>query len=109
MSARIPLRIVTASLVPGDAIGNYILTLRRILDRLGFGVEIYADHVAPEYGGLARHSEAYRPGGILWFHYSIYADNLRLIDQPAAYRIMDFHGVSPPALFAGYDPWLADL
>jgi glycosyltransferase involved in cell wall biosynthesis len=102
--------MMTASLVPGDAIGNYILTLKRILEELGFRVSLYADHVAPAYGHIARLSEDYHPsGGILWYHYSIYADNLALVQSPVDYRIMDFQSVSPPRLFKGYDAHLTQL
>ena len=105
-----PVNIMTASLVPGDAIGNYILTLRRLLEHEGKEVQLFADHIAPQYGDIARLSRYYRPGtGTLWYHYSIYADNLKQIQKPAGFKIVDYHGVSPPALLQKYDPHLADL
>jgi len=105
-----PVNIMTASIVPGDAIGNYILTLRRLLEQEGKEVRLFADHVAPQYGDVARLSQYYRPGtGTLWYHYSIYADNLEQILKPAGFKIMDYHGVSPPGLLQKYDPHLAHL
>ena len=105
-----PVNIMTASIVPGDAIGNYILTLKRLIEQEGKEVRLFADHVAPQYGDIARLSQYYRPGaGTLWYHYSIYADNLEQIQRPADFKIVDYHGVSPPGLLQKYDPHLAHL
>ncbi|MEW5986482.1 MAG: glycosyltransferase [Chloroflexota bacterium] len=103
--------LMTAALSPGDAIGNYMLTMAGLLRGWGARVELYADFVAPEYGALARPSVFYRPGGlaVLWYHYSIYADNLEIAAGSQDYKIMDFHGVTPPHLFAGQDSHLQML
>ena len=111
MPTPLVVHIMTATLAPGDAIGNYIMTLKGLLTELGCRVRLYADHVAPRYRLQAYPSAAYRPTGqdVLWYHYSIYADNLALVESSADYRIMDFHGVSPPRLFTGYNPHLERL
>ncbi len=103
--------IMTATLSPGDAIGNYVMTLRRLLTEFGFRIKLYADYVAPQYRLQALPSAAYLPTGqdILWYHYSIHASNLSLIEPSADYKIMDFHGVTPPHLFAGYNPQVERL
>jgi glycosyltransferase involved in cell wall biosynthesis len=95
--------IMTASMSKGDAIGNYIQTLAKILSDFGYTVKIYAD------GGDGKtefiHSSLYRSTGkdILWYHYSIYAKNLKCIEDSSDYKIMDFHGVTPSKLFKGYN------
>ena len=105
-----PVNIMTASLTPGDAIGNYVLTLKRLLEQNGKEVRLFADHISPQFGAGAQHSEQYQSSsGTLWYHYSIHASNVGCVEQPAGYRIIDYHGVSPPRLFRGYDPHLADL
>lgn len=103
--------LMTAALSPGDAIGNYMLTTARLLREWGVRVELYADFIAPVYGGVARPSALYRPGGaaVLWYHYSIYADNLELAIGSQDFKIMDFHGVTPPHLFAGQESHLQML
>ena len=103
--------IMTAALSAGDAIGNYCLTLQDVLTELGFQVQLYADSIAPAYRSICQPSVAYRPRepGILWFHYSMYADNFLLVRQNPDYRIMDFHGVSPPHLLAKVNPHLSRL
>jgi glycosyltransferase involved in cell wall biosynthesis len=111
MSAPLVVHIMTASLAQGDAIGNYVLTLRRLFTEFGCRVKLYADHIAPQLRWLAYPSIAYHPTGrdILWYHYSIYADNLALVQSSTDYRVMDFHGVTPPHLFAGYDAHMERL
>jgi glycosyltransferase involved in cell wall biosynthesis len=47
-----------------------------------------------------------RGGDILWFHYSIYSDNLHWIRDSNDYVILDSHNVCPATFFSGYDPHL---
>jgi glycosyltransferase involved in cell wall biosynthesis len=111
MATQFAVHLMTASLSPGDAIGNYCLTLRSIFDDLGIRALLYADHVAPQLAAIARPSASYAPGGsdVLWYHYSIHADNLIQIGRSTGFKVMDFHGVSPPELFAGTNNALAEL
>lgn len=100
---------MTATFVPGDAIGNYVLTLRRIFAELGVAGDIFADHVHPSLSHLWKPSSEYRPTGhdVLWFHYSIGADNFRYLENNPDRLVMDFHGVTPPHLIDGDDGTLA--
>lgn len=112
MSQRRPrVHMMTSNFTPGDAIGNYMLTSARLWRGWGAEVYLYADHVAPLFGGLANPSEWYRPSGqdILWYHYSIYAENLALARNSPDFKVMDFHGVTPPELFAGENDHLERL
>jgi L-malate glycosyltransferase len=103
--------IMTAALTPGDAISNYALSCRRILQQQGVRVYLYADHVAPAYAAIARHSRYYPATGddILWFHYSIYTENVTQATASPDFKIMDYHGISPPHLFAGQNAELEAL
>ena len=109
MNPPLTVHIMTAALTPGDAIGNYISTLRRILVEFGCRVRLYADWISPQFPGPAYPSELYQSTGrdLLWYHYSIGATNLACVERSRDYRLMDFHGVSPARLFEGYDPYLA--
>ena len=102
------LNIMTAALSPGDAIGNYILTSARLWRQWGVHVNIYADSVHPLYKRVAHPSRLYWPTGraILWYHYSIYADNVAIARASTDWKVMDFHGITPPHLFAEQNPQL---
>lgn len=103
--------IMTATLAPGDAIGNYIATKTRLLREMGIRVRLYADFVDPAYPERVQHSRWYLSTGksILWYHYSIYSPNVEIARASADFKVMDYHGVSPPELFAGWNDDLANI
>ncbi|NJN15691.1 MAG: glycosyltransferase family 4 protein [Oscillochloris sp.] len=107
----ITIHIMTAALSQGDAIGNYILSLNGMLRDWGVRVELYADFPNPAYPLQHQHSSQYHPTGndILWFHYSIYSDNVHWITRSPDFVILDSHGICPPHLFAGYDEQMEEL
>jgi glycosyltransferase involved in cell wall biosynthesis len=102
--------MMTPMLTAGDAIGNYMVSLQRVLATMGVSVWLYADYVDPAYRHTARPTSAYRPTGsdILWFHYSIWSENFEVLDRSADFKVMDYHGVTPPPLMR-HDPRLAAL
>lgn len=108
---RLRVNLMTAGFTPGDAISNYIQTLARILRGWGARVEIYADAIASELHTVAQPSHLYQPTGrdLLWFHYSIYADNIERALASPDYTFMDYHGVCPPRLFHDQNPHLEFL
>ena len=77
---------------------------------LGVSVHLYADHIDPVYRQNARPTAAYRPTGhdILWFNYSIWGDNFAVLEGSNDFKVMDYHGVTPPHLM-DHDPRLAAL
>lgn len=97
---------MTANFSTEDAIGNYIQTLDRIFQKSGFNTRIFSDITFQN-----PHSSKYIPTGkdILWFHYSIYSDNLKYLEKSNDIKIMDFHGVTPSHLFRGYNAELEQL
>jgi len=105
------IRLMTATLSPGDAIGNYITSLANLLRGWGASVELYADNVNPDYNGVVYPSHACSAGGdgLLWYHYSIDSDNVSRLLASKDYRVVDYHGISPPHLFAGENERLAAL
>ncbi len=103
------INIMTASFTRGDAIGNYIKSLADIFVDLGYFVNIFADNGSSDV--RFRPSSEYKSTGrdILWFHYSIYSENLNHIKESSDFKVMDFHGVTPSNLFKGYHKKLEEL
>lgn len=111
---RTPLTVnlMTVSLKPGDAIGNYLLTSARIWREWGARVRVYGEYVDPSLALVAEPARYYRPTGndILWYHYSIYDEaSIGRVLASSDYKIMDYHGISPPHLFQGQNAYLAEL
>jgi glycosyltransferase involved in cell wall biosynthesis len=105
MTAGLTIHLMTATLAPGDALGNNFLTLRQVFMELGCRVNLYADWISARYPAPAYHSSLYQSTGrdILWYQYSIGADNVACVLRSHDYRVMDFQGVAPSQQFAGYD------
>jgi glycosyltransferase involved in cell wall biosynthesis len=104
--------LMTVSLKPGDAIGNYVLTSACIWQRWGARVRIFGEYVDPALALVAEPARYYRPTGdaILWYHYSIYDEaNIGRVLESHDLKVMDYHGISPPHLFHGQNAYLADL
>lgn len=108
---RLRVHIMTAALSPGDAVSNFVLNLARLFRKWGAKPYVYADHIAPQLQTAARHSSLYQPTGedLLWFHYSIYADNVQRALESPDFKVLDYHGISPPHLFAGHNVHLENL
>jgi glycosyltransferase involved in cell wall biosynthesis len=108
MNPPLIVNFMTAGLTPGDALSNYLISAARILRQWGARVTIYADHIAPQYGAIAQHSHFYQDTGqgILWFFYSLYSPNVEIALASRDYKMMDYHGISPPRLFTGQNPQL---
>jgi glycosyltransferase involved in cell wall biosynthesis len=105
------INLMTAGLAPGDAISNYIFSKARLLRDMGARVNIYADAIHPRLASAASHASLYRPTGeaLLWFHFSIYSDNVEIARKSRDYKIMDYHGICPPHLFSGQNEHLRFL
>ena len=93
------IRLMTATISPGDAIGNYITSLANLLQGWGASVELYADNVNPDYNGVdPSHACSAGGDGLLWYHYSIDSDNVSRLLASKDYRVVDYHGISPPSV-----------
>lgn len=110
-SRRLRVHIMTAGLTPGDAVSNYAFNLASLFRKWGARATVYADHIAPQLQSRAELSRLYRPTGqdLLWFHYSIWADNVQLALDSPDFKVMDYHGICPPRLFAGQNAHLEYL
>jgi len=91
---------MTATLVAGDAIGNYIPMIVRACQPR-HDVAVFADRGAPDQQFLPSYAYVPTSSDILWFHYSIWSENFVCLRQRGPdFKIMDFHGVCPPELFS---------
>lgn len=103
--------IMTATLTLGDAIGNYSRMLQRLLFRAGYRIRLYAD--LWDKDSVCLHSREFensvQPDDILWYHYSIYSDNLHIVTDKKCFTVLDYHGITPPELFRGYSSHLENL
>ncbi len=70
---------MTARYVPGDAIGHYVDVQRRIFRR-EYDVDVFADGAVGGHFSMPSFRYTPTPADLLWFHYSIWADNFNMLN-----------------------------
>ena len=102
---------VLASLGYGDAIGNHVLGIQRVLTAAGFESEIIVETADPR---LEAHTLDYRdaltdldPGDLLLHHFSIGSRASRTAFALPNPMALVYHNITPPEYFVGVHPWLA--
>ena len=102
---------VLASLGYGDAIGNQVLGIQRVLLAAGFESDIIVESVDPRFESLA---VDYRdvlpnldPGDLLIHHFSIGSRASRTAFALPNPMMLVYHNITPPEYFVGVHPWLA--
>ena len=100
---------MTACLTAGDAIGHYITMLDSAFSPR-HEVAVFADLGTRDRSFLPSHAYVATPDDLLWFHYSIYSENFACLSRRGPdFKIMDFHGVCPPELYADDEPEMKRL
>ena len=102
---------VLASLGYGDAIGNHVLGIQRVLAAAGFESEIIVESADPR---LEARTLDYRdalteldPGDLLLHHFSIGSRASRTAFALPNPMALVYHNITPPEYFVGVHPWLA--
>lgn len=92
----------------GNAIGNNMLDLQKMLRELGHSSELFCEHApAPNFTGKARHYTAYAPfsspDNILLVHFSIgfSAALLDWLESLPDRKIIIYHNITPAHFFYG--------
>jgi glycosyltransferase involved in cell wall biosynthesis len=101
---------VLASLGYGDAIGNLVLGIRRVLVAAGFDSEIIVEtadprleHLTVDYRDLAAEIA---PDDLLIHHFSLGSRASRTAFAVPSRMILTYHNITPPQYFLGEHPWL---
>ncbi len=96
------------ALIPRDATGSHTLLLRQALRQAGWRSEIFAEATHDELLGETIRVEEYpahaAPGDVLVYQFStssMVADLLAARPEPL---VLDFHNVTHPELYEGWDP-----
>jgi glycosyltransferase involved in cell wall biosynthesis len=102
--------LLTPSVVPGDAISQDVLGMRRWFLRQGYPAHVYAGSWHEDLRSRVRPLRAYRRylqcrEDILIYHHSVgWRAGLRLYEASLNRRVVRYHNVTPPAFFRLYNP-----
>ena len=92
----------------GDAIGNDVLGIQKVLRGWGLDSEIYAQHVHPQLAGSARPYWEYQEvsgfNRLLIFHFSIGSEVSEFVRRLPDRKILIYHNITPPHFFRGINP-----
>lgn len=105
------IQMVTA-ISPGDAVGNDIQALDKMLRAEGFTAEIYAETIDPrlEGKGIQNVSKltSLSEDDIILYHACTATDlNIRFTEYGGK-KVMIYHNITPPVFFEKYSPGAAD-
>jgi len=102
---------VLASLGYGDAIGNHVLGIQRVLVAAGFESEIIVETADPRLeAGTLDYRDALTeldPADLLLHHFSIGSRASRTAFALPNPMALVYHNITPPEYFVGVHPWLA--
>jgi glycosyltransferase involved in cell wall biosynthesis len=93
----------------GDAASNQILSLQRMLRRIGYHGEIFCEALPLHFEGHARHIAEYAryssPANILLIHFSMgySAEVLSWLEQIPDRKVVVYHNITPHDYFVGID------
>lgn len=91
----------------GDAVSNDCLSIKEVIQRLGYKTDIYAEFKGkePNIRHISELAELSRDD-VLIYHCSIGWPYISRIKSFPCYKIMRYHNITPPHFFEGYNPEL---
>jgi glycosyltransferase involved in cell wall biosynthesis len=96
----------------GDAIGNHVRALRKLLRGWGHPSDVYAQYIHPELARETRFYTRYRQvssaDGVLLFHFSIGSEVTSFFAGLPDRKVLVYHNITPPEYFAGVNARVAD-
>jgi len=96
----------------GDAIGNHVRALRKLLRAWGHASDIYARHIHESLAGEARFYTRYRqvsrPDNVVLFHFSIGSEVTSFFAGLPDRKVLVYHNITPPEYFVGVNARVAD-
>jgi len=95
----------------GDAIGNEVREIKRVLNEWGYKSEIYAQNIHPKINAkkYTEYKKVSSKENILIFHFSIGSEISEFVAKLPDKKIMIYHNITPPKYFCGVNETLVNL
>ncbi len=104
---------ILPSFDPGDAIGNNVLEIRKILRSWGYRSDIYSQHVHPKLARISKPLTEYKKisshENIVIFHFAIGSDVSEFVKNLPDKKVILYHNITPPNYFIGINDTLFHL
>jgi glycosyltransferase involved in cell wall biosynthesis len=96
----------------GDAIGNHVRALRRLLRGWGFASDVYAQYrhasLMKDAHFYTRYRDVSSPDTVVLFHFSIGSEVTSFFASLRDRRALVYHNITPPEYFVGVNARVAD-
>jgi glycosyltransferase involved in cell wall biosynthesis len=102
--------LLLPTFVPGDAVGNHVLRLAKVLQQLG-EVRIYSEHIDQALGRQAAPIRHYEPASdsLAIYQVSIGSGIPHRLLRSKARIALDYHNITPMLFYIPYEPHIASL
>lgn len=102
---------ILPTISPGDAIGNEVQEIKRVLNEWGYKSEIYAQNIHPKINAkkYTEYKKVSSKENILIFHFSIGSEVSEFVKKLPDKKIMIYHNITPPEYFYGVNETLVNL
>lgn len=102
---------ILPTISPGDAIGNEVQEIKRVLNEWGYKSEIYAQNIHPKINAkkYTEYKKVSSKENILIFHFSIGSEVSEFVKRLPDKKIMIYHNITPPEYFCGVNETLVNL
>ena len=102
---------ILPTISPGDAIGNEVQEIKRVLNEWGYKSEIYAQNIHPKINAkkYTEYKKISSKENILIFHFSIGSEVSEFVKKLPDKKIMIYHNITPPEYFCGINETLVNL
>jgi L-malate glycosyltransferase len=96
----------------GDAIGNHVRALRRLLREWGYPSDVYAQYIHDALKADSRFYTRYRevaaPANVVLFHFSIGSEVTSFFASLPDRKVVIYHNITPPEYWVGVNARVAD-
>jgi L-malate glycosyltransferase len=102
---------ILPTISPGDAIGNEVKEIKKILNEWGYKSEIYAQNIHPKINAkkYTEYTKVSSKENIVIFHFSIGSEVSEFIAKLPDKKIMIYHNITPSKYFRGVNETLVNL
>jgi L-malate glycosyltransferase len=102
---------ILPTISPGDAIGNEVQEIKKILNEWGYKSEIYAQNIHPKINAkkYTEYTKVSSKENIVIFHFSIGSEVSEFVAKLPDKKIMIYHNITPSKYFRGVNETLVNL
>lgn len=113
-SSTVHIAILTPCLIDGDAVGNDVIGMYRVLEKQGYACTIFAEAWVTSEVDVKHISELRtfltRPSDVLIYHYSIGWDlGLAPLQELDCKKVIKYHNVTPPEYYEDFNEDYANV